>query len=167
MSNFLLFSRRTIVFLKYRFLVYKFRLVRFLGKFIPYFKQMYFNYINGEKLLDAFNLILNNYLNESDIYKNCKINCSDVIEKDSLTKSLTVQYDVKFANNDFYILLICENSKCKFKFTLHSINKDYSRIVLEEDDLFLISGLIKYLNEINQIPLLKYFISFDEFFENK
>ncbi|MFP3590396.1 hypothetical protein [Chryseobacterium sp. SIMBA_038] len=167
MSNFLLFCKLTRVLLKFRFLTYKFRLLKFLGKFSSYFKQMYFNYINEKKLLDAFNLILNNYLKESDIYKNCKINCFDIVEKTIVTKSLIIQYDVKLENNDFYILMICKKSKFNFKFTLHSMNKDYSKIILGENDLFLIFGLIKYLNEINQIPLLKYFMSFDEFFEKK
>lgn len=40
MSNFLLFWKRTRVFIKYRFLIYKFHFLKFWGKFIPYFKPM-------------------------------------------------------------------------------------------------------------------------------
>lgn len=40
MSKFLLFCKRTRAFLKYRFLTYKFHFLKFLGKFITYFKLM-------------------------------------------------------------------------------------------------------------------------------
>lgn len=51
MSNFLLFCKRTRVFVKYRFLTYKFRLLKFLGKFIPYFKPMSYTEKQALKLI--------------------------------------------------------------------------------------------------------------------
>lgn len=62
MSNFLLFSRRTRVFLKYRFLTYKFRLVGFLGKFIPYFKPMKKRSI--EEIVECLTSYFNEYLTD-------------------------------------------------------------------------------------------------------
>lgn len=86
MSNFLLFCKRTRVFIKYRFLTDKFRLLKFLGKFIPYFKPM--SYTKDEvkvkirkylkEHIDTFNnkqktneAIINeeNIINESQINK--------------------------------------------------------------------------------------------------
>lgn len=167
MSNFLLFCKRTRVITKYRFFAYRFRFLKFLSKFIPYFKQMYISYINEEKLLYEFNLILKNYLDESKTYKNCKINDFEISKKILVSKSLTIQYDVSYLNIDFYILLICEDLKFRFELTLYSINKDYSKITFNEDSLLSITSLLQYFNEIDNSKLTKKFKIFDEFFEKK
>lgn len=59
MSKFLLFFKRTRVFIKFRFLIYKFQLLKFLGKFIPYFKPM--NYTRDEAKIEIGKRLIKEY----------------------------------------------------------------------------------------------------------
>lgn len=165
MSKFLLFWKRTRVFLKFRFLIYKFQLLKFLGKFIPYFKPMY---INEDKLLSDFKFILKEHLDKFNKYKTCIIDNFEVFNKSSMSKSLTIKFEVTYLSIDFSILMLCENfdtTADDFELLLQSLNKDYSQIKLTESKLLLIINIIHYLKKIDRIPLLSKFRKFDEFFE--
>lgn len=143
MSNFLLFFKRLKVFLKYRFLTYKFRLFKFLGKFIPYFKQMsytieqiketittyleeYFDHSKDSKI--SYDIIengyheknLNNTLCSLEYIINCKYLNSEVVKFEIMFDHLNVD------DLDINYRLITDENKNNREF-LEKIKSDFLR----------------------------------------
>lgn len=70
MSKFSLFFKRTKVFVKYRFLTYRFHLLKFLGKFIPYFKPM--SYTRDQAKIEIGKRLIKEYnkdFHKPELYK--------------------------------------------------------------------------------------------------
>ncbi len=164
MSKFLLFFKRTRVFLKYRFFTYKFRLLKFLGKFIPYFKPMsyteeqikqnitgylkeYFDSFKDDKM--TYDIIENGY-NEKN--RNTSLSKLSYIIKCKLLDSEVVKFEILFDHCNIeelkinYRLLTFENKnnqeflrKIKVVF-LEKIDaphfKNYILLVLQNKEVF-------------------------------
>ncbi|NML56755.1 hypothetical protein [Chryseobacterium cheonjiense] len=133
MSKFLLFCKKTRVFLKYKFYLYQLRLLKFLGKFIPYLKKMGYT---KDQILDRFNNAIipriNNYSEN-----NFNTDYSDFKRFDYIEKSCDVIYRVKYKKTiEFNILLIIEHEELSFG--LINKNKNYE-----------IYELYHYLNNMN------------------
>lgn len=149
MSNFLLFFKRLKVFLKYRFLTYKFRLFKFLGKFIPYFKQMSYT---KNQILDRFNNAIipriNNYSEN-----NFNTDYSNLKKFDCIEKSCEVIYRVQYKKTiEFNILLIIDHEELSFG--LINKNKNYEIYELyqslQEMNSEITSFLIDLMNHIKE-----------------
>lgn len=133
MSKFLLFFKKGRAFLKYRFYLYQLRLLKFLGKFIPYFKEM--GYTKYE-ILARFNTAIIPRINNYD-EDNFNTYHSDFKKFDRIEKSCEVIYSVKYKKIiKFNILLIIENGELSFG--LINKNKNYK-----------IYDLYHYLDDMN------------------
>lgn len=95
MFNFLLFCKRKKVVVKYRFSTYKFRLLNFLGKFIPYFKPMSYT---EEEIRKEISQNLKNYIesfNEKKI--TCKIDEGEYLVQNLDAYSCKLKYEIEYA----------------------------------------------------------------------
>ena len=149
MSNFLLFCRKARVFLKYRFLIYKFRLVGFLGKFIPYFKKMGYT---RHQILDRFNNVIIQRINSYN-ENHFNTNHSDFRRFDCLQKSCEVIYRVKYKKTiEFNILLIIEHKELSYALIDNSKNHEIYELYqsLQEMNSETTSFLIDLMNHIKE-----------------
>lgn len=95
MSKFLLFCKRTRVFIKFRFLIYKFQLLKFLGKFIPYFKPMIYT---EEDIRIEISKNLKEYIESFNKMKiTCKIDEGEYLVQNLDAYSCKLKYEVEYA----------------------------------------------------------------------
>lgn len=151
MSDFLLFCKRKRVFMKYRFLIYKFQLLKFLGKFIPYFKHMI--EFTEEDILQRFNNVLIPHVHKC---KNFSINGYPQIESfDYINKSCMILYDMIYDNKnissiDFQILIKVINDKVSLGLFDDSGNEDifnFYKYLQSMKDKHLYAEYMKYVKE--------------------
>lgn len=157
MSKFLLFFKKARVFLKYRFFTYKLRLLKFLGKFIPYFKPM--TYTKKQALaeirkylkehIDKFNRqTKNNITNESQIDEGEIITDYNEIDEGYFTS-------FKYSNAEDFICRLRYNVKyelhgvgyMEFKIFIDYFKKGNTKIDFQLETPFNKSTLMKY-NEL-------------------
>lgn len=115
MSNFLLFLKRLKVFLKYRFLTYKFRLLRFLGKFIPHFKPM--KNLDKQDIVVLFDKTLNPHISKNKGFLRKEF--SRIRHFDYTNKECIILYNIIYQKNnlnyiDFQIAIKVENEEVIF-----------------------------------------------------
>lgn len=156
MSKLLLLYRRRYVFLKYRFLTYKFCSLNFLGRFIPCIKPM--NYTKEQVLAEIQKCIKQHIENFNSNKKECKIQSGLFLLQSHDNKRYHLKYNLQYTieylfkyelisipDLEFYLFLDCYPEDIKIRLELFT-NFDV------EDDLFLdnVKHFVKHIKKIKE-----------------
>lgn len=155
MSKFLLFCRKARVFLKYRFLIYKFRLVGFLGKFIPYFKPMV--EFTEDDIIRKFNHIITRHF---VVYNNkdFSFSYSDSEDFSYVNKSCEILYKVVYKKSiNFNLSIKVRNKKSIIRLSNIDSNININNIENASNDIFM---FIQYFQDIEDIDFFKVYMDY-------